>query len=114
MEQLAKVDNESGLLKGDVTVGQIEYAIKGVSASTLKMNQVIQLAEKICGKQVYTKKDLEEQKQDYHKKMKTRNHIQKIARNSFSKKQKELADRIEAKNRVGMNILVKYDPQDIF
>ena len=35
MLEIAKVDTESGLLKGDVTVGQTEYAIKGVAASTL-------------------------------------------------------------------------------
>jgi len=44
MEEVAKVDSESGLLKGDVTVGQIEYAIKGVKASTLGLTQVIQIA----------------------------------------------------------------------
>jgi len=41
MEEVAKVDNESGLLKGDITVDQIEYAIKGVAASTLGMRQII-------------------------------------------------------------------------
>jgi len=41
MEEVSKVDNESGLLKGDVTVGQIEYAIKGVAASTLGIRQII-------------------------------------------------------------------------
>jgi len=44
MLEVAKVDDESGLLKGDVTVNQIEYAIKGVSASTLGIKQIKKLA----------------------------------------------------------------------
>ena len=44
---VAAVDNISGFLEGDVTIGNIEYAIKSKGATTLSPNQVIDLAKAI-------------------------------------------------------------------
>ena len=43
MQEIAKVDNQSGLFKGDVTVKNIQYAIKGIDAQTLGMSQIISI-----------------------------------------------------------------------
>lgn len=114
MEQVAKVDNESGLLKGDVTVGQIEYAIKGASASTLGLKQIIEVAQTILNKTNYLKSDLKNQKEEFHKKAVTRNHIENLAKKEQEKWQKELQKElnIEIKNEIGMNILIQYQPSD--
>lgn len=114
MEQVAKVDNESGLLKGDVTVGQIEYAIKGASASTLGLKQIIEVAQTILNKINYLKSDLKNQKEEFHKKAVTRNHIENLAKKEQEKWQKELQKElnIEIKNEIGMNILIQYQPSD--
>jgi hypothetical protein len=37
----------SGLLKGDVTVGNIEYGIKSAGASTLGLQQMQKIAKQI-------------------------------------------------------------------
>lgn len=113
MQQLEKVDSESGLLKGDVTVGQVEYAIKGVAASTLGLQQIIQVAESIIGKTHYLKKDLEKQKEQFHKKAGTRNHIQKMGIKTMNRWQQQFGKTIEKKNSVGMEILIRYEPSDI-
>ena len=112
MEEVAKVDNESGLLKGDVTVGQIEYAIKGVQASTLGLTQVIQIAQTILSKTTYIRKDLQEQKKEFHKRTGTRNHIEKMGIKTFKQWNKDLGKMIEAKNRAVMNVLIQYQPSD--
>lgn len=44
---IANVDNMSGLLKGDVTVGNIEYGIKSAGASTLGLQQMQKIAKQI-------------------------------------------------------------------
>ena len=44
---VALVDNISGLLQGDVTIGNIEYGIKSAGASTLGLAQMRTLANKI-------------------------------------------------------------------
>ena len=112
MEEVAKVDSESGLLKGDVTVGQIEYAIKGVKASTLGLTQVIQIAQTILSKTTYIRKDLQEQKKEFHQQAGTRNHIEKMGTRTFRQWNKDLGKIIEAKNRAGMNVLIQYQPSD--
>ena len=112
MLEIAKVDTESGLLKGDVTVGQTEYAIKGVAASTLGLQQIIQVAQTILGKAVYIQKDLQQQKKDFHKIAGTRNHIQTMGIKTFQKWNKDLAKIIEGKNNINMNILIHYEPSD--
>ena len=110
MEELAKVDDESGLLSGDVTVGQIEYAIKGVKASTLGLAQIIDVAKKILEKTSYIKEDLEQQKREFHEKANTRNKIESFAMSQQTDLEKQIQKdlRIEVKNQIGMNILVKY------
>ena len=113
MLEIAKVDNESGLLKGDVTVGQTEYAIKGVAASTLGLQQIIQVAQTILGKATYIKEDLQKQKEEFHKIARTRNHVQTMGINTFNKWNKDLAKIIEAKNNTNMNVLIHYEPSDI-
>ena len=113
MLEVAKVDSESGLLKGDVTVGQTEYAIKGVAASTLGLQQVIQVAQTILGKATYTKEDLQKQKEDFHKKAGTRNHVQTMGRKTFKKWNDDLAKIIETKNNTNMGVLIHYEPSDI-
>ena len=112
MQQVAKVDSESGLLKGDVTVGQIEYAIKGASASTLGIQQIIKVAQSILNKTNYIKQDLQKQKKDFHEKAGTRNHIKNLAVDQQKKWNKILGKTIESKNKIGMNILIKYQPSD--
>lgn len=47
MEYVANVDNQSGLLRGDITVGNIEYAVKSAGASTLGLTQLKVLAQTI-------------------------------------------------------------------
>ncbi len=113
MEQVAKVDNESGLLAGDVTVGQIEYAIKGIFAQTLGMNQIVAVAQEILDKANYSKKDLKNKKDDFHKKAGTRNKIEKLAKEEQKAWEEDLKKlKIEMKNTFGMDILVKYQPSD--
>ena len=41
------VDNISGLLEGDITIGNIQYAVKSKGASSLGYNQIIELAQYI-------------------------------------------------------------------
>lgn len=112
MQEVAKVDSESGLLKGDVTVGQTEYAIKGVAASTLGLQQIIQVAQDILGKTAYLKQDLERQKQEFHKKAGTRNHIKTMGKKTFKRWNENLGKMILAKNSTSMNVLISYEPSD--
>ena len=113
MEQIAKVDNESGLLKGDITVDQIEYAIKGSSASTLGLKQIVAMAETIINKTNYIKQDLQKQKEDFHRMAQTRNNIQRMGIKTFHRWQKKLGQTIQAKNNISMKTLIKYQPSDI-
>ena len=116
MEELEKVDSESGLLKGDVTVGKIEYAIKGVKASTLGLSQIITLAQQICQKTAYVKQDLVKQKQQFHKKAGTRNYIKKACGREVVKYTKDVGNAfinaIQNKNKVNMSVLVKLQPDE--
>ena len=109
MEEVAKVDDNSGLLAGDVTVGNIEYAIKGVKASTLGMAQVVQLAKKIINgpeAKLYTKEDLLKQKSIYQATARTRNTIEEIGLKKITSWKKTLAKQIESKNTQEMKVLV--------
>ena len=112
MEELEKVDNESGLLKGDVTIGKIQYAIKGIAAQTLGIQQVIDLAKKIINDANYSKQDLENQKKEFHEKAKTRNHIQQMGENEIKGWLNEVARIIQAKNSVDMNCLIRFQPNE--
>lgn len=113
MEEVQKVDSESGLLQGDVAINKIHYAIKGIKAQTIGISQVIELANKIMGAEKYTRKDLQLQKQQFHKKAQTRNHIQKMMNSQLKGWQKDLAKIIEAKNSKDMNFLIQFQPNDL-
>lgn len=70
---VAKVDNMSGLLAGDVTVGNIEYAIKSSDASMLSIRQMVLLAELIQKDIIKDLVDLNKYKKLLSSKAKTRN-----------------------------------------
>lgn len=53
MEYVANVDNQSGLLHGDITVGNVEYAVKSAGASTLGLAQLKVLAQTIVADPSY-------------------------------------------------------------
>ena len=77
LNQVAQVDNISGLLQGDVTDGEIQYGIKSAGASTLSLKQIIKIAHQIIEDEDFSKEKLEKIKQDFASKGKTRNKIQK-------------------------------------
>lgn len=72
---VADVDNMSGLLAGDVTVGNIEYAIKSADASMLGINQMKVLAELILNDVVKDVADVAKYKELLRKKARTRNRL---------------------------------------
>jgi hypothetical protein len=73
---VANVDNVSGLLQGDITDGQFEYAIKSADASYMSILQMIKLAQDIVNKNKYSLVDLEKKKAELAKqKQKIRNTI---------------------------------------
>ena len=70
---VAQVDNISGLLQGDVTVNNIEYGIKSADASTLSLVQIRKIAEQIVADNEFDKTKLEQIKQQFKAKGRTRN-----------------------------------------
>lgn len=73
---VAEVDNVSGLLQGDVSDGQYEYAIKSADASQMSIQQMIPLAEEIIRNESYSLNDLKAQKEKLaKKKSRVRNQI---------------------------------------
>ena len=71
LEGVANVDNISGLLQGDVSNGEYEYAIKSADASYMSIVQIIPLAEKIVNPKkngVSNIADLEKYKKNLQKK----------------------------------------------
>lgn len=71
-----EVDNVSGLLQGDVSSGQYEFAIKSADASYMSIQQMIPLAEEIVNNKSYSLKDLQAYKDKLaKKKAKLRNPI---------------------------------------
>ena len=50
MQGVLSVTNLAGALEGDVTVGNVEYAIKSKGASTLSLKQLLSLADEIITK----------------------------------------------------------------
>ncbi len=67
------VDNESGMLAGDVTVGNIEYGIKSAGASALSARQLIIMAKKVISDATFDKQALLKEKQKLHARARTRN-----------------------------------------
>lgn len=70
------VDSTSGLLEGDVSINNIEYAIKSGNAAMMGIKQVENLAKKILQ---YDTVDLEQIKKDMHAKGKRRNKLEEGA-----------------------------------
>ena len=67
------VDNESGMLAGDVTVGNIEYGIKSMGASALSANQLINMARTILKDANFDKQSLLNVKKKLHDRRRRRN-----------------------------------------
>lgn len=72
---VAQVDNISGLLQGDVTVGNLELGIKSAGASTLGLKQIQVIAKKIVSEN-FDETSLAKIKANLAAKGKTRNKIQ--------------------------------------
>ena len=73
LNEVAQVDNISGLLQGDVTNGNIEYGIKSAGASTLSLKQIIKIAYQIINDENFNQGTLEKIKKDFAAKGRTRN-----------------------------------------
>ena len=65
LEGVSKVDNLSGLLKGDITSGNIEYGIKSAGASVLSIKQILPIAQMILAEDfsIEKLKQIQEQEQ---------------------------------------------------
>ena len=68
-----QVDSTSGLLEGDVTIGNVEYAIKSGNASMLGIKQVERIAKQIVENDNV---DLEKIKADLHRRGRRRNKLE--------------------------------------
>lgn len=77
LNEVAQVDNISGLLQGDVANGNIEYGIKSAGASTLSLKQIIKIAYQIVNDENFSQEKLEKIKADFAAKGRTRNKVQK-------------------------------------
>lgn len=73
LNEVAQVDNISGLLQGDVTNGNIEYGIKSAGASTLSLKQIIKIAYQIVNDENFSQEKLEKIKAEFAAKGRTRN-----------------------------------------
>ena len=73
LQGVALVDNVSGLLQGDVTVGDIEYGVKSAGASVLGLTQITRLAQKILKDANFDVNKLREEKERLRKRGKQRN-----------------------------------------
>jgi hypothetical protein len=83
---VANVDNVSGLLQGDVSNKQYEYAIKSANASYMSIIQMITLAQDIVNKNKYGLSDLQKKKDTLaQKKQKIRNPITQITEEKIDK-----------------------------
>lgn len=107
MKEVAKVDSESGLLKGDVVIGNVHYAVKGSDAATLGLHQIFSLAQEITKKDTYSIQDLQNKKQEFHQKAKTRNRIETLVAKKGNEMLGNLADQIIKLNQMDMNSLIK-------
>lgn len=90
-----EVDNVSGLLQGDISSGQYEYAIKSADASYMSIQQMIPLAEKIVNNTNYSLLDLEKYKEKLAKrKQKTRNPIHNSLEEQVTKPLEEIINQL--------------------
>lgn len=95
METL-NVDNMSGMLAGDVTVGNIEYGIKTAGASVLSANQLIKMAKKILKESDFDKKKLLTEKEKMAKRARKRNKLIKGVENQVSSDIQDIIDMIKS------------------
>lgn len=70
---ILNITNESGMLSGDVTIGNIEYAIKSANASTLGISQLKKLAKEIIADAHFDKQKLLDLKHKLKQKARRRN-----------------------------------------
>lgn len=91
---VAAVDNMSGLLRGDVTVDNIEYGIKSAGASTLGLKQMKTLADQILAEN-FDASSLQQVQKKMEQRAKTRNHISTLIDNSTDALLSEIAKRIK-------------------
>ena len=97
MVEVGKVDSASGLLQGDVTVGNIEYAIKSANASIPGLAQFTKFAKEILMDDFNIKK-LEEKKETLRKKGRLRNHLKTMTNEAASQLLQEVHDRVLSGN----------------
>ncbi len=79
---VANVDNISGLLQGDVTMGQYEYGIKSAGASVLGLKQMRDLAQLIM-KDSFSKDKLLQHKERLAKKGVRRNKMEQYVEDKY-------------------------------
>ena len=94
MEEVGKVDNISGLLEGDVTVGNMEYAIKSAGASILGISQFNDFAKEIL-KDDFDLNKLKAKKEELHNKGQVRNILQSSSNIAATKQLKEEMKRLK-------------------
>lgn len=91
---IAAVDNMSGLLKGDVSVGNIEYGIKSAGASALGLKQMEMLATQIL-QEDFSQESLQKIQQKMINRARTRNHIEDLIDNKTNSLLKSLSTQIK-------------------
>lgn len=82
IEGVLNIKNISGLLQGDITLGNYEYAVKSAGATTLGLRQISTLARQIL-KEEFSKKKLLEIKRTLEKKGVRRNKLQQDFGNTY-------------------------------
>ena len=97
-KEVLNVDNMSGMLQGDVTVGNIEYGIKTLGASALSTNQLIKMAKTILKDAEFSKEKLLKEKQKLAKKAKTRNKIVDGLENTVTDSIQQIIDSFNSSN----------------
>lgn len=92
MEGVRKVNNISGLLQGDTTMGNIEYGIKSAGASTLGLKQILSIA-KMINQEDFSKEKLLMKKNEFKNKGKTRNKLVEQINDTYEDLIKEIQNR---------------------
>lgn len=92
MEEVGKVDSASGLLQGDVTVSNIEYAIKSANASIPGLVQFSEFAKEILSDDFNIQK-LEQKKETLRRKGRLRNHLKTMTNEAAAQLLQEVHDR---------------------
>ena len=79
------VDSASGMLQGDVSKNNIEYAIKSLDASILSLQQIDKLAQEIVkSKGEFDINKLRAKKEELRKKGRTRNKIRSVSQDNLN------------------------------